>query len=123
MPIAQAAERIQFAADPNVVPEEFVGGTETELRCDPLDVADARTVVQHFAEPRQTPAVHEHHTIHELHAICLASLNHLLDFARIRSTRFLAHHVFAGLRGPHDPIAPQSRRERNIDGINIGIGQ
>ena len=63
--------------------------------------------------------MHEHDSIHELHARFITGSNNLLHFSHINTTGFFRKHVLAGFGGLDDPLLAHSSRQGDVHCINI----
>ena len=121
--IPQATERLQRAVRPGHGRKKFRVLRKTELRGDVPEGAQALPFIEHGAHPLQTPAVHEHDAVHVLDAVAGARRDDLLHLRRRAPGRLLRQHVLAGLGRADGPLGSDSRRERNINGVDVRPGQ
>ena len=66
-------------------------------------------------------AIHE--SLHDEHALALGVMDGLLRLARIEGERLLAEHVLARVGGLADPLGVQVIGKRDIDGLDLTVGQ
>ena len=100
---------------------EFVIADEAELRGDVAHWADL--AVHHLAQALQPPPVHEHHPVHELHAVLLARGDDFCHVICIDAHRLLYQHMLARLRCADDPLFAQSRGQGDVHGIDVRARQ
>ena len=65
--------------------------------------------------------MHEHDSIHELHTMLLAGLDHFLKIPRGNTTWLFAEYVLSGAGSLKDPFLPQTRRQGDVDRIDLWI--
>ena len=93
-----------------------------ELRDDPRNRADALAVVKDLADAVQPPAVHEHHPVHQLHAVTPAGFDDFPHFGGGAPHRLFHQHVLSGFRRADRPLAANHRRQRDIHGVHRVAG-
>ena len=71
--------------------------------------------------PRRVQPVHE--CFHQANTRRRARVEHRLCLRDVHRDRLLAQHVFAGLGGGHRPLRVKVVRQRNVDGVDVGIVQ
>jgi len=102
--IPQATERLQFTLPADVALKKFRSPEKTERRIDTPDPSDALLVRQLLAQSFKTAAVHEHHAVHELHAVTPAGSEHVFQIRHAACARLFTDHVLAGRGGSHYPF-------------------
>ena len=88
-----------------------------------FEVAE-RGVIETSAARRRSQAriVHEHHAIHELHAIVPAGLDHFANVGHGIAAGFFAQNMFARLGSAQHPLFAQAGRDRDVNRVNIWRG-
>ena len=72
-------------------------------------------------QPRGVEAVHER--LHEAHSCGIAGGDHALGLGRGHGQRLLAQDVLAGPGRRHRPLRVEVVRQRDVDGVDVGIGE
>ena len=104
---------------PNVARQEIFRCPKAELGGDTPKLSDGLAVVEALPNLRETIAVHEHYSVHELDARLIAGRDDFLHFRSVHAARFLAHQVLAGFGRLDRPFLAGSGRQWNVDGIDI----
>ena len=104
---------------PNVRGPEFLIAVKRELSRDSLDRTDTRWTIEGLTQLLQTTAVHEHDTVHELDAMGLANIEDLLNIGGRQGCWFFRKDVLAMLGGGDNPLLAKSRRQRDINRIDV----
>ena len=121
--VAEAAERFQFATDPDVVLSEILCRGKTEVAGDPLQLANTVTVIQCLSKFVQSQAVHEHHPVHELDFVFLARFDHFDHFCGITTNGLFCQDMFPRFGSADDPFLTESRWIGDVDGVNLGMSK
>lgn len=104
---------------PNVRGPEFLIAVKRELSRDSLDRTDTRWTIERLTQLLQTTAVHEHDTVHELDPMGLANIEDLLNIGGRQGCWFFRKDVLAMLGGGDNPLLAKSRRQRDINRIDV----
>ena len=67
---------------------------ERELQDDPPELPDALPIIQNLPDAVKPATVHEHHPVHELHAVAPTGGKNLLHIAGSGPHGLLGQHVF-----------------------------
>ena len=116
--VAQATQWFKLAVGANVVGKEVLTGPKRKVRSNSLQRTDGLPIVKDLADFLQPPAVHEHHSVHKLHAAVAACRQDLAHVLRSGPDRFLHQHVFARFRRANDPRFANPRRQREVHGVD-----
>ena len=103
----------------NVRGPELLIAVKGELCRDSLDRTDTRWTIEGLTQLLQPTAVHEHDTIHELDAMGLANIEDLLDIGGRQGCWFFREDVLAMLGSRNNPVLAESRRQRDINRIDV----
>src|SRR5208282_1637162 len=117
--IAQAAGRLKPSVHANVAARKIAGAQETKRRRNPPHRADAPAIVEHFANARHTRIMHEHHAVHELHAVFAAGVHHFLNVGETDAARLFTNDVLARRRRAQNPFLAQAGRKRDVHGVHV----
>src|SRR5438552_9090592 len=120
--IAQAAKGLELAVGANIRRKEVRRRAETESGGNALQIANT-LVLQLLSNPFQTAAVHKHHSIHELHTMMAASVEHLAEVCDRGCTRLLGDNVLSRFRSTNHPFLAQPGWQRNVNRVHIAVGQ
>jgi len=117
--VAQAALRFEFAVQANVRLEKRFGAAERELDADAAKRPESLGVVDRAAQQRQSTTVHEHHAVHELHAVGSTGVGHRAQVGERRRAWLFAQDMLPRFGRADHPFATQAGRQRDVDRVDV----
>lgn len=116
--VAEATEGFEGGIGADVGLPKIVFGEETEVRGDAPDFSDGCSIVERVTDAVQARVVHEHHAVHELHAIAVAGFEHFAHVGNGSGAGLFAKDVFAVVSGAQDPFLAEACGKRDIDDVH-----
>lgn len=103
----------------NIRGPELLIAVKGELCRYSLDRTDTRWTIERLTQLLQTTAVHEHDTVHELDAMGLANIEDLLNIGGRQGCWLFRKDVLAMFGSRNYPLLAKSRRQRDINRIDV----
>src|SRR5262245_4815875 len=92
--VPQTTKRLESVIGSNIGSEKLRLSAKSESRRDTPHCADAFAIIKYFAQFKKAATVHEHHTIHKLHALPSAGIKHFIEVGHADGTGLFTKDMF-----------------------------